>query len=198
MLEKSKSAQKELKSLLRNAKEYTNKIKNTRFTIKKKEALLQKTADEMKEKLVKALLHKNKIHTEINSIFKQKSKQLGIHSERLELSRGILESLILCSHKLQQHGNPVDYVMTVPVLKRQLCESNPDDITGQINDTDVEFRGVSKKIKEIKVRTEQIFQSLIKLSLISEWMSEWVSEWVFLNEYFSFFYLPIEFENTAK
>ena len=147
---KSAKAKTEIKHLLQQVGVALKNVKVTEIIMKEKAAKVEKDGAIVKQEVHMALMAQEaSINEDVDQACHQTRKQLKAESDRLSVTLATLESIELCGEKLLQHGNPADYMMTVPVLVKQLHDNNPDKMTYLMDDVDL--TSVKQRIKDIKV-----------------------------------------------
>ena len=118
--------------------------------MKEKTAKIDNDAIEVKKKVHKALKDRQDLMChDVDQACLHVRNQCKGEADRLSVILATLESIELCGVKLLEHGNPADYLLTVPVLIKQLHDNNPDKV---INLTDqVDLSSVKHQIEQIKV-----------------------------------------------
>ena len=146
-LAKSKA---KLKEVLQQVHIVMTKVKATEHAMKQKTIKVDKDEDQVKQKRYRVLADlEASINNDVDQACHQTRKQLKAESDTLSVTLATLESIQLCGEKLLQHGNPADYMMTVPVLVKQLHDNNPDKMTYLMDDVDL--TSVEEEIEAIKV-----------------------------------------------
>ena len=148
LAEKAAEAKAELKDVLHQVHDAMENVKATEVTVKERAAEIDAT--DIKEEVHREVMAlEASINDDVDEVCYHVSKQLQAESDRLSVTLATLESIELCGEKLLQHGNPADYMMTVPVLVKQLRDNNPDNMTCLVDDVDLTH--VKQEIEAIKV-----------------------------------------------
>ena len=100
---------------------------------------------------------------EIKAASQQASKELDGESGRVDICEATLRSIMLCGEKLIEHGKPSDYLMTVPLLVKQLTDHTPDyydeddgvNSLPDVNLTDLTRDVMAMKVSEYKCRSHE-------------------------------------------
>ena len=150
LTDKSDEAKTELTELLQTVHVAMENVKVIDLSLKQKAAKVDKDGAEVKREVHRALTAQEaSINNDVDQACHQTRKQLKAESDRLSVALATLESIELCGEKLLQHGNPADYMMTVPVLVKQLHDNNPDKMTYLMDDVDL--TSVKQDIEDIIV-----------------------------------------------
>ena len=147
---KADKSKVELQNVLQLVQNVLKFVKGTELIMQKEVAQIDKDGAEIKQQVHRALMALEvSINTDVDEACQQACKQLSTESASLRETQGILESIELCGEKRLQHGNPADYMMTVPVLVKQLHDNNPQKMTYLMKYVDL--TGVKQEIENIKV-----------------------------------------------
>ena len=147
---KSAEAKAGLKEVLQQVRSAIENVKATELTMKQQTAKVDEDGAKVKHEVQRELMAQvSSINDGVDQACHQTRKQLKAESDRLSVTLATLESIELCGEKLLQHGNPADYMMTVPVLVKQLHDNNPDKMTYLMDDVDL--TSVKQQIQDIIV-----------------------------------------------
>ena len=156
MMEKTKKKIVKVKDAGEQIKEHANKIEENVTNVKQVvSTAFMKIQEELKHQ-------EEKIYLEIDTASQQANKALEGERNKVDIDQATLSSIMLCGEKLIEHGKPSDYLMTVPLLVKQLTDHTPDyyDEEDWVNSLpDVNLTDLRSNVEAMKVSQIVMYKS---------------------------------------
>ena len=125
-------------------------LKITMLAMEEKVDKVNKDGIEEKNEVSKILLAQvARISNDIDEACHQTQTKLKAESDRLNVTLETLENIELCGEKLLIHGNPAEYMTTLPFLVKKLHDNNADKMTCLVDGVDL--TSVKQELEAIKV-----------------------------------------------
>ena len=157
IIEKSSKVKGELKGMIETIDSYLDTCDEISKQVVEHSEAVDVSADLIKNRISartdtigkEAIQHKETFIACVDLKYKQAQKVLQHDTDRVHMLRMTLDSVKSCAVKVLVHSKPCDFFQSVPSIKKQLDELNPDDVSIILKDMDV--TEVTSKLDNLKL-----------------------------------------------